>query len=131
MPTEDGLLRQWNKRYLIEYLAALTLYLVAAGFCIPLAHAASAELVRLSLMAVPTYAIRVMAIVVFRPFRRDDEFTRRLMLECFALTGALAFMSTVTYGICEIAGLPKISTWWGFGGAVLVWNLWMLRLVQR
>jgi O-antigen/teichoic acid export membrane protein len=131
MPTEDGLLQQWNKRYLIEYLAALTLCLVAAGFSIPLAHAASSEVVRLSLMAVPTFAIWVMAIVVFRHFRRVDEFTRRLMLECFALTGAFAFLSTLTYGIFEIAGFPKISTWWGFGGAALVWNLWMLRLVKR
>jgi hypothetical protein len=55
-------------------------------------------------MAVPTFAIWVMAIVVFRHVHRVDEFTRRLMLECFGLTGAFAFMSALTYGIREIAG---------------------------
>ena len=94
-------------------------------------QAASSQVVRLSLMAVPTLTILVMAIVVLRHFWRVDEFIRRLMLECFAVAGAFAFMSTLTYGIFEIAGFPKISMWWGFGGTALVWNLWMLRLVRR
>lgn len=131
MPTEDGLLRQWNKRYLIEYIAALTFLIVSAGFCIPLANAVDSQFVRLSLMAVPTLAVLAVAIVVLRHFWRVDDFLRRLMLECFAVAGAFAFMSTLTYGIFEIAGFPKISMWWGFGGTTLVWNLWMLRLVRR
>ena len=119
------------KRYTIEYLSALALCIVAAGVCIPRVHAASSQVVRLSLMAVPTFAILVMAVVVLRHFWRVDEFMRRLMLECFAVAGAFAFISTLTYGIFEIAGFPKISMWWGFGGTALVWNLWMLRLVRR
>lgn len=131
MTGHDGLLRDWLKRYTIEYVAALALCLVATGFCIPLARAAGSQVVRLSLMAIPTLAICVMAVVVLRHFWRVDEFMRRLMLECFAVAGAFAFIATLAYGVFEIAGFPRISAWWGFGGTALVWNLWMLRAVRR
>jgi hypothetical protein len=60
-----------------------------------------------------------------------DEFMRRLMVECFAAAGAFTLTWTLAYGVFEIAGLPKISMWWVFGGTALVWNLWMLRAVRR
>ena len=82
-------------------------------------------------MAVLAAAILVMVIVVLRHFRRVDEFIRHLMVECFAAAGAFALTWTLAYGIFEIAGLPKISMWWVFGGTVLVWNLCMARAVRR
>lgn len=131
MSRQDGLFREWIKRYTIEYFAALALCLATAGLCIPLARGASSQLTRLFLMAVPALAVFVMAIVVLRHYCRVDEFMRRIMLECFAVAGAFAFASTLVYGIFEIAGVPKISMWWAFGGTALVWNLWMFRLVRR
>lgn len=131
MTGNHGVFRDWIKRYIIEYVAALAFCIVAAGFCIPLARATSSQVVRMSLMAIPTFAILVMAIVVLRQYYRVDEFMRRIMLECFAVAGAFAFASTLLYGIFEIAGFPKISMWWGFGLTALVWNLWMLRLARR
>jgi hypothetical protein len=131
MASHDGLLREWLKRYTIEYIAALAFCIAAAAFCIPLARGANSELIRFGFMAVPTVAILVMAGVVLRQFWRVDEFMRRLMLECFAIAGAFAFIATLVYGIFEIAGFPKISAWWMFWGTTLVWNLWMLRAVRR
>ncbi len=131
MADHGGVFREWNKRYLIEYLAALALCLTASGFCIPLARAASSEITRLFFMAVPAAAILVIAIVVFRDFRRVDEMLRRLMVECFAVAGAFAFAWTLAYALFEIAGRPRISMWWVFGGVALAWNLWMLRAVWR
>lgn len=131
MASHDGLLREWLKRYTIEYVAALTLCLVATGFCIPLAHAAGSQVARLGFMAVPTLAILLVAGVVLRQFWRVDEFMRGLMLECFAVAGAFAFIATLAYGVFEIAGFSRISVWWLFGGTTLVWNFWMLRAVRR
>jgi hypothetical protein len=131
MTMHDGVFRDWIKRYTIEYIVALALCIVAAGLCIPLARGASSQLVRLSLMAGPVFAIFVMGVVVLRHYWRVDEFMRRLMLECFAVTGAFTLASTLAYGIFEIAGFPRISMWWVVGGTALVWNLWMLRLVRR
>ncbi len=131
MADHGGVFQEWSKRYLIEYLAALALCIAASGFCIPLARAASSQVTRIFFMAVPAAAILVMAIVVLRHFRRVDEFLRSLMLECFAIAGAFTFMWTLVYALFEIAGFPKISMWWVFGGTALVWNLWMLRAVRR
>jgi hypothetical protein len=131
MVEQDGVFREWSKRYLIEYSFALAFCIATSGFFIPLARAASSEGARMAFMAVPAAAILVMAIVVLRHFRRVDEMMRRLMIECFAIGGAFTLTWTLVYGICEIAGLPKISMWWVFGGLALVWNLWMLRTVRR
>jgi len=131
MTQPNELFREWIKRYAIEYLAALAFCVVASAFCIPLARAASSQAVRLSWMAVPTLAILMMAVVVLRHYWRVDEFMQRVMLECFAVAGAFAFIASLAYGIFETAGFPRVSMWWGFAGTALVWNLWMLRLVRR
>ena len=127
----DGLFREWIKRYAFEYFASLALCLAAAGICIPLARAASSQIARLSLMVVPTVATLILATVVLRQYWRVDEFMRRILLECFAVAGAFALAATLVYGMFEIAGFPKVSMWWVFGATVLVWNLWILRLVRR
>jgi hypothetical protein len=131
MSRHNGLFREWIKRYTIEYSAALALCLAAAGVCIPLAREASSQITRLCLMAIPTLAVLMIGIVILRQYCRVDEFMRRILLECFAVAGAFVFVSTLVYGILEIAGFSKISMWWAFGIAALVWNLWMLRLVRR
>jgi len=129
MAKPDGLFQEWSRRYLFEYLTALVLCIAASWVCIPLARAASSQSTRLSFLAAPTAAILIMTIVVFRHFRRVDEFLQRLMVNCFATAGAFTLVWTLSYGIFEIAGLPKISMWWAFGGAVLVWNLSMVRAI--
>jgi len=126
-----GLLREWNKRYMIEFVVAWALCLAASAFCIPLARTAGSPVVRISLMAVPTLAVLVIAFVVLRQFRRVDEFLRHVMLECFAVAGAVALVATLAYGIFEAAGFHRLSMWWGFAATSLAWNLWMLRVVTR
>ncbi len=131
MAENDGVFRKWSKRYLIEYLIALALCIAASGFCLPRARAATSQLTRIFFLAMPVAAILLMAIVVHRHFQRVDEFLRRVMVECFAAAGAFTLTWTLAYGVFEIAGFPKISMWWVFGGMALVWNLWILRAVRR
>jgi hypothetical protein len=131
MEKQQGAFERWNRRYLIEYFGALALCIVASGICIILMRAGTSQSARFFLLALPAAAILVMAIVVLRHFQRVDEFIRRLMLDCFAVTGAFALICALAYGIFEIAGLPRISMWWLFGGTVLVWNLCMARAIRR
>lgn len=120
----NGVFREWMKRYLFEYLIALGLCLAATGFCIPLARAATTGANRALLMAAPVGAILAMSFVVFRHFQRIDEFLRRVMVEAFAMAGAVACVWTLVYAVFELAGFPKISLWWVWGSLVLSWNLW-------
>lgn len=131
MVDQDGVFRKWSIRYLIEYLAALSVYIAACSICIPRARAVSSPITRISLMAVPTAATVVMAFVVYRHFLRIDEFLRRRMLESLAIAGAFTLAWTLVYGLCESAGFPKISIWWPFGGTVLACNLyWVFRKLR-
>jgi hypothetical protein len=89
MAEQNGIFRELSKHYLFEYLIALALYVAAAGFCIPLACVDTIDANRVLLMAVPAGAILMMAFVVLRHFLRIDEFLRRVMVESFAVAGAV------------------------------------------
>ena len=126
MTGPSGLFGEWMKRYLFEYLVALGLCLASTGLCLPLARGATNGANRALLMAVPAAAILIMAFVVFRHFLRIDEFLRRVMVDAFAVAGALAFIWTLAYALFELAGFPRISIWWVWGSLILSWNLWTL-----
>lgn len=125
MAEKVGVFREWSKRYLLEYLAALVLCLISAGFCIPLARSATRQAMRILFMMGPTAALLLMALVVLRHFLRVDEFLRRVMMESFALTGAFTFLWTLAYALFELAGFPRISMWWVWASMTLVLNLWI------
>jgi hypothetical protein len=126
MIEQSGVLREWNKRYLFEYLVALAFCLASASFCIPLARAAATNASRLLWLAPPAASILLMALVVYRHFLRIDEFPRRVMLESFAVAGAIVSIWTLVYVLLEIAGFPRISMWWVWGSLMFVWNVWTL-----
>ena len=132
MTERSGVFWEWSRRYLIEYLIALALCAVSAGFCIPWARTATSDWMRALRVAVPAASILLAALVVYRHFLRVDEFLRRVMLESFAIAGAVTSIWTLIYAMGEAAGFPRISIWWVWGSLMLVWNLatfakWMFR----
>jgi hypothetical protein len=118
-----GLLGKWNKRYLFEYLAALILLVGTNALCIPAARAAAAR--KMLLMIPPVIAVLVMGIVILRHYRRIDEFLRREMVQSLFVTAAFTYLWTTCYGVCEIAGFPRISIWWVWGSMTVVMNVWL------
>jgi hypothetical protein len=125
MVEQDGVFREWNKRYLFEYVIALAFCWASAGICIPLAQAATSNGISLLWMAAPAVAILLMAFVVYRHFLRIDEFLRRVMVESFAVAGAVASVWTLGYALFELAGFPRISIWWVWGSLMLTLNSWI------
>lgn len=104
MSEKGGLFNKWHKRYLLEYLVALILLLGTNALFIPEAQAAAAR--RTQLMIPPVIAILLMGIVIFRHYRRIDEFLRREMVQSMAVAAAFTYAWTTCYGVCEIAGFP-------------------------
>jgi hypothetical protein len=125
MTEQSGIIREWNRRYLGEYLIALAFCIISATFCLPLARAATATATRLLFLTPPAVSVLLMAFVVYRHFLRIDEFLRRIMLESFAVAGAVASIWTMLYILLEISGFPKISMWWVWGSLMFVWNAWI------
>jgi hypothetical protein len=126
MNGQSGVFQEWNKRYLVEYLIVLAICLVSATFCIPLARAATTNAGRALLLAAPSAAILLMALVVYRHFLRIDEFLRGVMLESFAVAAAVVSVWTLIYALFEISGSPRISIWWVWGSLMVTWNAWTL-----
>ena len=125
MTENAGVFKEWTSRYLIEYLVALILCIGSVAFCIPLARHTPIRSARMLLMAVPTAAILLMALVVYRHFRRIDEFLRREMVEAFAVAAAFTAIWTLSYYTLELVGFPRLSTGWVWGAMFVVWNLWI------
>ena len=123
MSEKGGLFKKWHKRYLFEYLVALILLLGANALCIPAAQAAATR--KMLLMIPPVIAILLMGIVILRHYRRIDEFLRREMVQSMAVAAAFTYAWTTCYGVCEIAGFPRISIWWVWGSMTVVMNLWL------
>lgn len=122
MKEAGGLFTRWYAQYLLEYLIALLLFVGAAAVCTPLARAALTRSSKLLWMFPVVATLLLLALVVFRHFRRIDEFLRRFMLDSFAAVGVCALVGALLYAMLEVAGFPRISMWWVWGGAVLVWN---------
>jgi hypothetical protein len=117
-------LTRWNRRYLVEYGAALAFYLLAVSICIPHARAATHPATRILLLVAPCVGIGVMAMSVVRHVLRIDEYMRRTVVEYFAVAAAATGIWTLAYGFFELAGFPRLSMWWiwpGMSFAMLVW----------
>ncbi|HTY64342.1 MAG TPA: hypothetical protein VMG30_18980 [Acidobacteriota bacterium] len=123
MSEKGGILKKWNKQYLLEYLVALILIVGTNALCIPAARAAAAR--KMLLMTPPVIAILIMGLVILRHYRRVDEFLRRELVQSMAVTAAFTYAWATCYGVCEIAGFPRLSIWWVWGSITVVMNLWL------
>jgi hypothetical protein len=123
MSEKGGILTKWNKQYLFEYLVALILIVGTNALCIPAARAAAAR--RMLLMIPPIIAILLMGLVILRHYRRVDEFLRREIVQSMAVAAAFTYAWATCYGVCEIAGFPRISIWWVWGSITVVMNVWL------
>ena len=116
------------RKYLIEFLAAMTAYMLVlmASVSYVASHADSPWRVPVGLLPLLPVALLVWALV--RHYGRVDEMARRGIVESIALAFVISAPIVITLGFLESAGVP-VSIWWAWVAMGGAWALASL-LVQ-
>ncbi len=99
-------------RYLIELLSAhllfFAVYIVSASVWKGMSPGLGQKLV----LCCPVLPAFFMLVAVCRYYRRSDEYQKQHMLENWAITAAITFIWTFTYGLLEDIGWPHLNLIW-------------------
>jgi hypothetical protein len=126
MNITKGIACRWRMRYFLEYAIALSVYLASTILCVPRALESANRSTRTLWLLGPCLGILLLSAAVIRHFLRVDEYMRRSAMEYFAAAGALVLICSLAYGFFELAGFPRVSTWWTLAimsGGMLLWRL--------
>jgi hypothetical protein len=104
--------RQLTLRYFLELLSAHVLFFATLFTSDHLASTMPPGLARQLALASPAIPAALMLLAVFRFYRSSDEYLRQQMLENWAITAAITFLWTFTYGLLENTGLPHLNLVW-------------------
>jgi cobalamin synthase len=99
-------------RYLVEQLFAHVLFFTVYFLSVAILRQLPPGGERILISASPVLPAFLMIVVVARHFHRADEYLRQQMLENWALTTAVTFLWTLTYGLLENAGFPRLNLVW-------------------
>ena len=111
--------REANKKYHLEFGAAMVLYIVVLAISVYFANSVGPGLARTFLLLCPMVPVLLVAIAYLRHLKRMDEFVRLKNLESLAIAGGVTGLFGLTYGFLELGGFPKLSmftAWMVFGG---------------
>jgi hypothetical protein len=109
--------------YIVELIADQALYvLLALARPWLMAHAPDHE-TKLLAAASPSVAIWLMLLVVYRYYRRIDEFEKQKFLETIAISFGIGSCLLVTYSFLTDAGLAWIAITWAWPTLAVSWAL--------
>jgi hypothetical protein len=112
-----------GRTYIIEITLVTALYVAAVWFRPWLiAHAASHEM-KLAATVLPALPIWGMFLVVWRYYRRIDEFERQRFLETIAIAFGVGSCLVCTYSFLADAGLPELAITWAWPTLAVSWAL--------
>jgi hypothetical protein len=121
MPRTAAPVKYAAHAYIIELIFAQGLYvLAAAGRHWLIAHAGGWAL---AAGAVPAIPIWLTFGVVWRYYRRIDEFERLKFLQTLAVSFGAGSCLLVTYSFLEDAGLPPLAITWAWPTLAVTWAL--------
>ncbi len=100
------------RRYLIEIMAAHALFFLVLFLSMWAWPHMLPGLVRTLVTCAPILPVLLMLAAVVRFYSVADEYQRHGMLENWALTAAVTFLWTFTYGLLERSGLPALNLVW-------------------
>jgi hypothetical protein len=115
--------REATRKYLIELIAAMSLYLAAVCGSVFVAKRMDDGILRTLLLVTPVIPVVLAVWAVARQFRRMDEFVRLRSLESIAIAAAITMGLTLTYGFLESAGFPRLSMIWVFPVLCFTWGV--------
>ena len=102
------------RAYIAELAIAQGLYAFAAGARHWLIAAAPDHLWAMAAATVPAIPIWLTFGVIWRYYRRIDEFEQRKFLQTLALSFGVGSCLLVTYSFLEDAGLPALAITWAW-----------------
>jgi hypothetical protein len=126
MNIAKGIASRWRTRYFFEYAIAFSVDLAATILCVPHALEPASRSTRALWLLGPCFGILLLSATVIRHILRVDEYMRKSAIESFAVAGALALICSLAYGFFELAGFPRVSTWWALvvmSSGMLLWRL--------
>ena len=115
--------REAKRKYNLELAGAFALYAAVLTASIVYAGPMPPGTARTLLLLSPMLPTLLVGWVIFRQFRRMDEFVRLRSLENMAVANSLVALASFSYDFLEIAGFPKISMFWVWGAMGMGWAL--------
>lgn len=110
-----------GRAYLIEFSFAMAWY-IAMILVRPslIAHAPDLALADLAKIS-PAFPVWLMFAVVWRHYRRIDEFDKLKFLQTLAIAFGIGSCAIVTYSFLEDAGLPALTITWAWPTLAASW----------
>jgi peptidoglycan/LPS O-acetylase OafA/YrhL len=112
-----------NRTYVFECLVTMALYialLLARPWLLAQSDSAALETAIKILPALPVWAF---AFVVFRHYRRIDEFQRLKFLENLAIAGGITALIAATYDFFQDIGAPKAELFLAWPIFAIAWSI--------
>ncbi|MBD5604645.1 MAG: hypothetical protein IAI48_06085 [Candidatus Eremiobacteraeota bacterium] len=104
--------RKSARRYQIELLASMALYVVTLFVSIRNVDHVAAGPGKVALALLPVFGIVATSLALVRYVLRQDEMQRRTFVDAAAIAAIVTAVATMTLGFLENAGVPRISMTW-------------------
>ena len=126
------LMEQVTKRYLREFLLAMTVYVIAIILSVRLIdQTPSGSLLRILWAVMPILPIGFVLAAFLRYLGGIDELQRRIQLQAIGFAAGATSMLTFAYGLLENVGLPHLSLIYVFPAMVALWGLSLNYFTRR
>lgn len=112
-----------GRAYLIEIVATMALYVAAVPVRSWLAGQAPTPALAAAAKVLPALPIWLTLWVVWRHYRRIDEFERLKMLKTIAAAFGVGSCLIVTYSFLADAGLPPLALTWAWPTLAVTWAI--------
>lgn len=110
MPTMSA--KAAERTYVMEMAIAAAAYVGLLYARKPLLAATSDPALGIAIKLAPIVPVYLIALAVWRHYRRIDEYARLKLLESLALAGGFTALIATTYIILEDIGLPHLDLLW-------------------
>ena len=112
-----------GRDYLIEMIIVAALQIAGALAGKWLMHHASSHSLAIAAAFIPAVPVYLMMVVIWRYYRRIDEFEKQKFLETLAISFGIGTCLVCTYGFLADAGLPELALTWAWPTLVITWAL--------
>jgi hypothetical protein len=111
------------RNYLVEFTTAMVVYVLAVVSRPWLLDHTSGETLAVLIKIMPAVPVWLMLWVVWRHYRRIDEFDRLQFLQTLAISFGVGSCLLVTYTFLEDTGLPPLAITWAWPTLGASWGV--------